>query len=79
MTIFNSQEMCYDRPRQAVPGVPRGLDTGGTTLAGERRRSRGVIYVFAEYALDTQRYELRRRGVLCPLEPQGFNVLVYLV
>jgi TOMM system kinase/cyclase fusion protein len=38
-----------------------------------------VIYVFADYALDTQRYELRRRDVLCPLEPQGFNVLVYLV
>jgi DNA-binding winged helix-turn-helix (wHTH) protein len=38
-----------------------------------------VIYVFADYELDTQRYELRRRGVLCPLEPQGFNVLVYLV
>jgi TOMM system kinase/cyclase fusion protein len=38
-----------------------------------------VIYVFADYELDTQRYELRRRGTLCPLEPQGFNVLVYLV
>ena len=38
-----------------------------------------MIYVFEDYALDTQRYELRRRGVLCPLEPQGFNVLVYLV
>ena len=38
-----------------------------------------MIYVFEDYELDTQRYELRRRGVLCPLEPQGFNVLVYLV
>jgi DNA-binding winged helix-turn-helix (wHTH) protein len=38
-----------------------------------------VIYVFEDYELDTQRYELRRRGMLCPLEPQGFNVLVYLV
>jgi DNA-binding winged helix-turn-helix (wHTH) protein len=38
-----------------------------------------VIYVFEDYELDTQRYELRRRGVLCSLEPQGFNVLVYLV
>jgi TOMM system kinase/cyclase fusion protein len=37
------------------------------------------MYVFEDYELDTQRYELRRRGVLCPLEPQGFNVLVYLV
>ena len=38
-----------------------------------------MIYVFEDYELDTQRYELRRRGALCPLEPQGFNVLVYLV
>jgi hypothetical protein len=38
-----------------------------------------VIYVFADYELDTPRYELRRRGMLCPLEPQGFNVLVYLL
>ena len=38
-----------------------------------------MIYVFEDYELDTQRYELRQRGVLCPLEPQGFNVLVYLV
>ena len=36
-------------------------------------------YVFEDYELDTQRYELRRRGTLCPLEPQGFDVLVYLV
>ena len=38
-----------------------------------------MIYVFEDYELDTQRYELRRRGALCQLEPQGFNVLVYLV
>jgi class 3 adenylate cyclase/DNA-binding winged helix-turn-helix (wHTH) protein/predicted ATPase len=38
-----------------------------------------VIYVFGDYQLDTQRYELRRGGALCALERQGFNVLVYLV
>ena len=38
-----------------------------------------MIYVFEDYELDTQRYELRLRGALCALEPQGFNVLVYLV
>ena len=38
-----------------------------------------MIYVFEDYELDTQRYELRREGTPCPLEPQGFNVLVYLV
>jgi DNA-binding winged helix-turn-helix (wHTH) protein len=38
-----------------------------------------MIYVFGEYVLDVQRYELRHGGTLCPLEPQAFNVLAYLV
>jgi TOMM system kinase/cyclase fusion protein len=38
-----------------------------------------VIYAFGDYELDTQRYELRHGNTLCPLERQGFNVLVYLV
>ena len=38
-----------------------------------------MIYAFDEYQLDTQRYELRRGDALCPLEHQGFNVLLYLV
>ncbi|MGH8070816.1 MAG: AAA family ATPase [Candidatus Entotheonellia bacterium] len=36
-------------------------------------------YVFGDYSLDTQRYELRRAGELIPLGPQAFNVLAYLV
>jgi hypothetical protein len=36
-------------------------------------------YVFGDYSLDTQRYELRRAGDLIPLGPQVFNVLTYLV
>jgi DNA-binding winged helix-turn-helix (wHTH) protein/class 3 adenylate cyclase/predicted ATPase len=36
-------------------------------------------YVFGDYSLDTQRYELRRAGELIPLGPQVFNVLTYLV
>lgn len=36
-------------------------------------------YVFGDYSLDTQRYELRRTGELIPLGPQVFNVLAYLV
>lgn len=36
-------------------------------------------YVFGECECDTQRYELRQAGVLQPLEPQGFKVLVYLL
>jgi len=41
--------------------------------------SRGTIYVFGTYALDTQRYELRRAGEPLPLEPKVFDVLSYLV
>jgi DNA-binding winged helix-turn-helix (wHTH) protein len=36
-------------------------------------------YVFADYELDTQLYELRHAGQPCPLEPQVFNVLLYLI
>jgi DNA-binding winged helix-turn-helix (wHTH) protein len=41
--------------------------------------SRGTIYVFGTYELDTQRYELRRAGEPLPLEPKVFDVLTYLV
>jgi DNA-binding winged helix-turn-helix (wHTH) protein len=36
-------------------------------------------YMFGDYSLDTQRYELRRAGDFIPLGPQVFNVLAYLV
>ena len=36
-------------------------------------------YVFGDYSLDTQRYELRRAGEHIPLGPQVFNVLAYLI
>jgi len=38
-----------------------------------------MIYVFGDYTLDTERYELRHAGELCKLEPQAFNVLAYLL
>jgi pimeloyl-ACP methyl ester carboxylesterase/DNA-binding winged helix-turn-helix (wHTH) protein len=38
-----------------------------------------VIYTFDDFELDTQLYELRRSGVRCPLEPQAFDLLAYLV
>ena len=38
-----------------------------------------MIYVFGDYTLDTQCYELRHVGVPCKLEPQVFNVLAYLL
>ncbi len=36
-------------------------------------------YVFEDFELDTQGYELRQGGELRSLEPQGFNVLIYLI
>jgi DNA-binding winged helix-turn-helix (wHTH) protein/pimeloyl-ACP methyl ester carboxylesterase len=38
-----------------------------------------VVYVFDDCRLDLRRYELRRDGVVRPIEPQVFDVLVLLV
>jgi predicted ATPase/DNA-binding winged helix-turn-helix (wHTH) protein len=38
-----------------------------------------MIYAFEDYELDLQRYALRYAGKLVKLEPQVFNVLVYLI
>jgi DNA-binding winged helix-turn-helix (wHTH) protein len=36
-------------------------------------------YIFGDYSLDTQRYELSRAGVLTPLRPKVFQLLAYLI
>jgi predicted ATPase len=38
-----------------------------------------MLYLFDDYTLDTQLYELRHAGALCHLEPQVFAVLHYLI
>jgi len=38
-----------------------------------------MIYIFGDHALDTHLYELRHSGTPCPLGPQVFNVLAYLI
>jgi DNA-binding winged helix-turn-helix (wHTH) protein len=38
-----------------------------------------VRFLFEAYVLDTDRRELRRGSVLLPVEPQVFDVLVFLV
>lgn len=38
-----------------------------------------MMYIFGEYELDPQRYELRHDGVACHLEPQVIEVLAYLI
>lgn len=37
-----------------------------------------MLLIFGEYVLDTDLFELRRDGQACPVEPQVFDVLVYL-
>src|SRR5262249_5585818 len=39
----------------------------------------GLIFRFEDCALDAERRELRRGGVVCPLEPQVFDLLEYLI
>src|SRR5262249_26085549 len=59
----------------AAPG--RGsVDATGSPQDAEGEPMR---YVFAEYELDTRLYELRHAGQPCKLEPQVFNVLLYLL
>ena len=36
-------------------------------------------YVFGDYRLDLQRYELQRARDVIPLDRQGFTVLAYLI
>ena len=50
-------------------------------VAGLRRAAGGewLPYLFENYALDTERRELRRAGNLITLEPQVFDLLEYLV
>ena len=38
-----------------------------------------MIYSFEDCELDTARYELRREGDSCPIEPKAFDLLVLLV
>src|SRR6266542_2290601 len=38
-----------------------------------------MLYVFGEWTLDTQRYELRRAGRVCRLRRKAFQVLIYLL
>jgi adenylate cyclase len=38
-----------------------------------------LLYSFEDFSLDTARRELRRRGVLVPLQPQVFDLLEFLI
>jgi DNA-binding winged helix-turn-helix (wHTH) protein len=38
-----------------------------------------LLFLFEDFTLDTDRRELRRSGTIIPIEPQVFDVLVYLI
>src|SRR5215468_2233085 len=65
----------------AVWSVPTMARQVRSTVARRQPGDGGgrMIYVFGDYTLDTERYELRHAGELCKLEPQAFNVLAYLL
>ena len=42
-------------------------------------RGRNVLFLFDNFALDCERRELRADGMAVPVEPQVFDLLVYLV
>jgi DNA-binding winged helix-turn-helix (wHTH) protein len=51
-------------------------------MAGPRGEHGGegvMPYLFDDYTLDTQRYELRHAGGPCPLEPQVLAILCDLI
>ena len=45
----------------------------------QRYERNNLRYLFEEYALDTHRRELRRGTNLVAIEPQVFDLLVYLI
>jgi DNA-binding winged helix-turn-helix (wHTH) protein len=38
-----------------------------------------VLFSFADFTLDCERRELHARGAIVPVEPQVFDLLVYLI
>jgi TolB-like protein/DNA-binding winged helix-turn-helix (wHTH) protein/Tfp pilus assembly protein PilF len=44
-----------------------------------KKRDGFMIYRFTEFELDTSRFELRRDGIAQPIEPQVYELLLYLV
>ncbi len=55
-------------------------ESGGRQVPGrDTAKGQGMLYAFGDFELDPQRYELRQAGAPCALDPQSFNVLLYLV
>ena len=48
-------------------------------MTAEGLRGDNVLFLFENFALDCERRELRAHGTTIPIEPQVFDLLVYLV
>jgi TolB-like protein/Tfp pilus assembly protein PilF len=67
---------------EALFSYPRGLDfaSGGCAKVFRSERRNGTLtFIFEDYALDTERRELRRHGDLIPVEPKVFDLLAHLI
>ena len=42
-------------------------------------RGNNVLFLFEDFVLDNERRELRAGGTIVPIEPQVFDLLVYLI
>src|SRR5947209_14246085 len=74
--------------RSRPGGSHQARQRGGCAAACRSRHTRSSIvtegtsdmrYIFGECELDTERYELRRRGQVVALEPLALRVLAYFV
>lgn len=77
-----SGDLLYDSASQAqaVAARVRRRGLGLLVRPGMGPQSEVAMqYRFADYTLDTQRYELWHAGVLCRIEPQVFDILAYLL
>jgi DNA-binding winged helix-turn-helix (wHTH) protein len=77
--------LCYDEPRCGLSGW-RGRAVGSDCAQDIRvyaglRGGKGVAmrYIFGDYVLDTERYELHHAGELIKLRRKVFQVFVYLL
>ena len=57
----------------------RGLGWANSTRAGRFRAENTVIYTFADYRIDTSRFEMARGTAILSVEPQVLELLIFLI
>jgi TolB-like protein/Tfp pilus assembly protein PilF len=86
--LLNWSEQCLGHGRSAlraasifltVPLIPHPAEVLDSSLDRDCLWTNRLRYLFEDYALDTDRRELRRGATLVPLAPQVFDLLHYLI